>query len=193
MNDAFAGKCRIAVNQNHHAVLPHRIGIAILTGPHSPNGNRIDKLQVAGVKAECQMDISAIGCPVVSGMAKMILDVPPADVQFWIEIGKLPKNSLRAFTHDIRQHIEPAAVRHPHDNVADFLRCTAFDRHLQERNETLGAFQGETFCTQKSLLNELLEDCRGRHLAIDSQLLAAVELNPIFTTLHSYLQPLPYP
>ena len=47
-----------------------------------------------------------------SAVSEMIFHVAAADVQFGIHIGKLAKNPLRAFAHDIGQHVQPTAMGH---------------------------------------------------------------------------------
>ena len=84
-------------------------------------------------------------------------------------------------------------MRHRQHDVADVLRCRPLDRHLHQRDQTLRSLEREALGAEKPLLDELLEDRRGRHLPVDPQLLLTVDLDAVFTPLHPHLQPLPHP
>ena len=193
LDDPLAGKCRVAMDLDHHAMVPGSVTGAILAGPHPSQRHWIDELEVAWIEAEREVHAPAVGRLVVGGVSEVILDVTAADMKLGIHVGKLPEDPLRTLPHDVCQHIEPAAVGHRHHHVVNLLTGRPLDRHLQQRNQALRSLQREAFCPQKSLLDELLEYGRRGHLPVDAELLPAVELNPVFTALHSHLQPLPHP
>ena len=191
LDNSLAREGGIAVDQDCHAVLTGVIGRPVLPRSHAANRHRIDKLEVARVKAQREMHASSIGGSVVGGMPQVILYIAAAHVQLRIHVGKLAEDPLRTLPHDIGEHVEPAAMGHCQHDVVDLLRCSPLDRHLHQRNQALRALEREAFCAEKPLLDELLENGGRCHLSIDLQLLLAVELDAIFTTFHPHLQPLP--
>ena len=193
LNDPLARKGRVAVNQDHHAVLAGLVRGPVLPGPHAADRHWIHKLQMARVEAEREVHAPAVGGTIVGGVAEVILHVATADVQLRIHVGKLAEDPLRTLSHDVREHVETAAMRHRQHDVADILRSRPLDRHLHQRDQTLRSLEREALGAEKPLLNELLEDRRGGHLPVDPQLLLAVELDAVFTPLHPHLQPLPHP
>ena len=89
------------MDQDHHSVLAGEVVRSVLPGADTPDGHRIDELQVAGIEAQRQVDITAVGGPVVGGMTEVVLDIATADVEFGVEIGKLAKDPLRTLPHHI--------------------------------------------------------------------------------------------
>ena len=193
LDDPLAREGCVAVNQDHHAFLAGLVRGPVLPGPHAADRHRIHKFQMARVEAEREVHAAAVGGAVVGGVTEVILHVATAHVQLRIHVGKLTEDPLRTLPHDVREHVETAAMRHRQHDVADILRCSPFDRHLHQRDQTLRSLQREALGTEKPLLDELLEDRRGRHLPVDPQLLLAIELDAILTPLHPHLQPLPHP
>ena len=124
-------------------------------------------------------------------MTEVILHVTAADVELRIEVGKLAEDPLGALPHDVGQDVQAATVGHGEDDVADPLRGRPFDRHLEERNERLAPLEREALRPEEPLLDELLKDGRTGHLPVDPQLLAPIELDPVFAPLHPHLEPLP--
>jgi hypothetical protein len=112
LDDPLAREGRVAVDQDHHAVLAGLIRGSVLPGPHAADRHRIDELQMARVEAEREVHAAAIGSTVVGGVAEVILHVATADVKFRIHVGKLAEDPLRALPHDVRKHVQTAAMRH---------------------------------------------------------------------------------
>ena len=112
LDDALAGEGGVAVDQDHHPVLPGMVARAVLPGPHPAQGHRIDELQMAGIEAEREVDAAAVAGLVVGRVAEVILDVAAADVELGIHVVELAEDPLRALAHDVGQHVQPAAVGH---------------------------------------------------------------------------------
>ena len=100
---------------------------------------------MARVKAEREVHISAIGCPVVGGMAKVVLHIPTPNVKLWVHVGELAKDSLRTLSHNVGQHVESAAMSHSHHDVADFMRGGPLDSHFQKWDQAFRSFQRKAF------------------------------------------------
>ena len=146
---------------------------------------------MARIEAEREVDVAAIGGTVIARMTEVVLHVTAADMELRIEVGKLAEDPLGAFPHDVGKDVQAAAVGHGEDDDANSLRGSPFDRHLEERNERLAPLEREALRPQEPLLDELFEHCRTGHLPVDPQLLAPIELDPVFAPLHPHLEPLP--
>src|SRR6266446_5880999 len=105
------------------------------------------------------MDSGSGGSRPVAAMAEVILNVAMPG-RFSIRIGELPENLARAFTHNVRQHIQTSAMGHTQDDFAQALFARLFNRQIEQGNETLGAFQRKTFRPDKFFANKLLEGDR---------------------------------
>ena len=111
---------RIAVDQDRDAEPAVPVLEPALLGPHSPFDDRVDCLQVAGVGREREMDRVLVGRDVVGREAEVILDVAvTADGLGQVVAFELVEDHSVRFIEDVGQHVEPAPVRHAHDNFAD--------------------------------------------------------------------------
>ena len=192
LDDSLAGEGGVAVDQQHHPRLPGEIADPVLAGPDASDGDGIDELEVAGIEAEREVDVAAVGGTVIARMAEVVLHIAAADMELRVEIGELTEDPLGALPHDISEDVEPAAVGHGEDDIANPLRGRAFDRHLEERDERFAPLEGEALRPEEPLLDELLEHRSTCHLPVDAQLLAPIELHPVFAPLHPHLEPLPH-
>ena len=77
-----------------------------------------------------------------------------------IEIGEFAEDLLRAFAHDVGQHVQPPAMGHGQHDFVGPLLAGSFDRQIQQRNQRFGPFQRKAFRAQESLLDEFLEHGR---------------------------------
>ena len=59
--------------------------------------------------------------------------------------------------HHLRQHVEPAAVRHADDDLLDAERAAALDDLLQRRDHRLAAVEAEALGAGEFQVAELLE------------------------------------
>jgi len=79
-------------------------------------------------------------------------------VHLRVAVLELAEDLLRALAHDVGQHVEPSAMGHAQHDLAGAVGAGFLDGQVQERNEALGAFQGETLGADELFLDELLED-----------------------------------
>ena len=79
------------------------------------------------------------------------------------------------------------SVRHAENDFLRALFGCAFDRHIEQRNQTFGPFEREALRAQKALLQKLFEDYRIGKLREDAQLFLTRHLQPIFAAFHPVL------
>src|SRR5215471_21038044 len=105
------------------------------------------------------MNLSSARSGPVPAVAKMIFNVPMAG---WssITIRELPEYLPRVFPHNIGQHVQTTAMRHSQHDFAQALFARLFNRHIEQRNQTLRAFQRKTFRADKFFADKFLE-CDG--------------------------------
>ena len=91
-------------------------------------------------------------------IAEVILYVAIASYQVRnVVLAKLSENYLQGFAQKIRQHIEPAAMRHTHANFFDAtLRASVKDR-IQADHQRLGALKRKAFLPDVACVQENLE------------------------------------
>ena len=78
LHHAFAGECRVAVNQQSMPLLAFGVADAILLGADAAQGDRIHKFEMAGIETERQMDFCAGGGRPIGAVAEMIFHVAAA-------------------------------------------------------------------------------------------------------------------
>ena len=143
---ALPGKRRIAVNEqrHHHGAVLRRGAELILLGAHLAEHHRIDDFQVRRIGGERQMHLVGVELAVRRG-AEVIFDVARtldlvgrrrAALEF-VEDGAV------RLAHDLRQHVEPAAMRHADDDLAHAERTAALDDLLQRRDHRFAAVETE--------------------------------------------------
>ena len=91
---------------------------------------------------------------------------------------------------DVGQHVQPAAVRHAHDDLADPARAGPLDHGVEQRDQHLAAFEREPLLADVMLLKKRLEQLGRVELQDDPPLLLGVELRAVPVRLHPFEQPL---
>ena len=128
------------MNHQHQAMLAIEIVHAIFLA-QPPGSDRIDEFQMARVEAQREMNLVAVAGDVLRAVAQVVFHVAAAAMQGRLEIFELVKNLLRAFADDVRQHVQPTAMRHSDHDLVDPLASRLFDGQVQERNQAFGPFQ----------------------------------------------------
>ena len=97
-----------------------RVLESALLGPHPPLDDRIDGLQVAGVGRQREVDRVLVGGDVVGREAEVVLDVAvTADGLGQVVAFEFVEDHSVGLVEYVGQHVQPAAVRHAHDDLAD--------------------------------------------------------------------------
>ena len=128
--------------------------------------DRVDCLQVRRVRGERHLDfaiaehlqVRALGTQVVFHVARTA-GCLGLNVAF-----ELVKDRGQWFRHNIKEHIQPAPVRHADNHLVQALTCGGVDSGVHERNERLGTLQREPFLAHVLGLQEGFERLCGVQL-----------------------------
>src|SRR5581483_10387933 len=155
--NALAGKGSIAVHDdgNHAnlAVAPH----TNLLGAGSPQGDRIDGLQVAGVGNHVHGDTAAIARGIGSGGANVIFHVPAAEYAAGVHVLKFREDIGCGPANDVDQNIEPSTVAHGQNRLDGAVVGGSVQHFAQCRNKGGHTFQRKALGSQIARLDDLLK------------------------------------
>src|SRR5215831_13025975 len=91
--------------------------------------------------------------------------------------------------HDLRQHVEPAAMRHAEHDLFDAERATALDDLLERRDHRFTAVEPEPLGAGELEVTELLEAFRLNELVEDRALALTREGDLLIWPLDALLHP----
>ena len=74
---------------------------------------------------------------------------------------KLREDRFVRDVHHVRQHVEPAAVRHADDRFARAMRGGELDREIEHRHGHVEPFDRESLLAEVRLVEEALERVHG--------------------------------
>ncbi|GBC97044.1 hypothetical protein HRbin16_02860 [bacterium HR16] len=170
-HNALSRERRVAVYQHRQRdalVLPGRARlVALLTaGTGHSLHHRVDPLQMAGVRSQIHLYADFLTTFVCTTRAQMVLHIAcPAfvaaaavgDARRLVYAKKLGDDLLIGFAQNMRQHVEPAAVRHAQQDIARaHFRCRA-DELVQHRYHHAQPFQREADMPGESPMQEPLQ------------------------------------
>ena len=124
--------------------------------------------------------------------AEVVLDVAAAVVevdllvQLVLELGEDLRGGL---LEHVGQHVEPPAVRHPDDDLADARARRPLDQALEQRNQALRPLEREALRAEELVLQELLEHLGADHLLKDLDPIGPRQRQPVARALHPALKP----
>ena len=160
-----------------------------LLGPHPALDHRIDRLEVAGVGRQRQVDRVLVLGHVVGREAQVVLDVAVAGDGLRHVPLELAEDQAVGLVQDVGQDVEPAAVGHAHDDLEDAVRARLLDDRVEQGDEHLAPFEREPLLAHVVLVQEVLEQLGGVELVDDPPLLLEVEGRPVADRLHPVEQP----
>ncbi len=189
---ALAGERGVAVDQerHHHGAILARGAELILFGAHLAEHDRIDDFEVRRIGGQRQVHLVVVELAIRRG-AEMVLDVARA-----FDLVRRRRAALEfvedrpmRLAHDLGQHIEPAAVRHAHDDLLHAQRAAALDDLFQRRNHQLGAVEAEALGAGEFHVAEFFEAFRFDELVEDGALALAGEGDLLVRPLDAFLNP----
>ena len=165
---ALAGEGGVAMQQERQHFLALVVVALVLLGPHLAEHHGIDDLEMRGVGGQRQMHAVLVELP-VGGGAEMIFHVARAfDL---VGMGRaaleLVEDRPVGLAHDVGEHVQPSAMRHADDDLAETELAAALDDLLERRHRRLAAVQPEAlgagiFDVEEALeglgLDQLLQD-----------------------------------
>ena len=141
---ALTGEGRITVDKEGEDLVTGAVAAAALAGTHRAFDDRIDDLQVGGVKAQNQVDAAARGLH-VGGEAHVVLDVPSLVAHVGDAALEFVKESLGWLAQEVDEDIESAAMGHANDDLLDTLAPGALDQLIHQGDHGLATFQRKAF------------------------------------------------
>ena len=118
-DDALAGEGGVAVDQQRHALARAPCRRPVLLGADAALDDRIDRLQVARVRRQRQVDRVARAADAIVGEAEVILHVAVAGHRVReVVVLELAEDFLVRLAEDVGEDVEPAAVGHAHDDLS---------------------------------------------------------------------------
>ncbi len=176
-HDSLAGECGVAVDEHREHLVVLGVAAPVLLGAGHALDDRVDCFEVARVGGERDVHRTARLAGEVAGRADVVLHVARTLRHVGVELALELAEDLRVrLADDVREHVEPAAVRHAHDDVAHPVGGRGFEQEREHRDERLGAFEAEPFLPEVLGVQEALERFGGvqpaenRSLVVDARL-----------------------
>ena len=189
---ALAGERRVAVDQqrHHHGAVFRRGAELILLGAHLAEHHRIDDFEMRRIGGERQMHLVAVELAVRRG-AEVVFDVARALDLVGRRRAALEfvEDGAVRLGHDLRQHVEPAAMRHADHDLAHAERAAALDDLLQRRDHRLAAVETEALGAGEFQVAEFLEAFGLDQLVEDGALALAGESDLLVGPFDALLDP----
>ena len=189
LDDAFPGERRVPVNGEDEPALACEVARPILLRAHAAVRDGVHVLEVARVEAEGEVHgLAAQGRP-LRAVSEVVLHVPLAAVELGVLVVELAEDRGGALPHDVREDVEPAAMRHREDDLVDALIARLLDGEIEERDQAFRSLAGEGLRPGVLALDEGLEDDGIREPRQDAELLLPRELDPVPGGLHAVPEP----
>src|SRR5882762_3123179 len=93
----------------------------------------------------------------------VVLDVTRARVLALLAL-ELGKQFARRLAEHVDQHVQPATVRHPDDNLLDAATATFLHQIVEQRDQRVAPFQREAFLSHEARMQVALQSFSGREL-----------------------------
>ena len=175
-HDALPGEGGIAVDEEGEDLFPF-LGVAenALTGAGHAFDDRIDCFEVARVGGETHPDGVAGLADALGVVAEMVFHIAIAADHLGDEIFReLVEDEFERLAQEIGQDVETSAVGHPHDDFLHADRFAALQDGIKNDEQRLGALEGETFLSDITRMEEVLEGFGFVKLAEDGAMQAGV-------------------
>ncbi len=104
------------------------------------------------------VNLRAAASDVLAGCAHVIFNVAAAQHAARIDVFESGKHFFRRTPGHLHNHIQAAAMAHPHYEFRQTLLAGAFKDFINQRNERGNALQRKTLVAQIALLQHLLEE-----------------------------------
>jgi hypothetical protein len=172
-------------------MVPARVAGAGLLGAGAALDHRVDRLEVRGVRGEREVHVRAGARAPVAREALVILDVARAERRLGqLDVLELREDRLERLADDVREDVQPAAVRHADHQLAHAVRRRILDDRIEQRDQRFGALEPEALLPDEARVEEALEQLGRRQLLEDAQPLLVGGNRGVLRLLHAPHQPL---
>ena len=165
-----------------------------LLGSRAALDHGIDRLEVARVRRERQRDLAgprrahALGAEVVLDIAGAAFGIGDDRLEGALPL-ELPQDRLVRAAEDVRKDVQPAAVRHPEDDLVSAFLGRELERLVQHRDHHVEALDRELLLAQERTAEVALEALDLGQPFEEAPLLVVVERVPVAAGLDRRPQP----
>ncbi len=183
----LAGEGGVAVEDDReHPVVAPLVAEPHLLGPHAAERHGIDRLQVARVRDQMDVDLVAVAAGEVAGRAHVVLDVAAAEGAARIDVLEAGEDLGGGAADGVHHHVQPAAVAHRDDHLLGAALGGALEHLVEAGEQRLDPLDREALGAEIAGLQELLEG-----LGPGEQVEDALAVEPRGLGLHALLDPAP--
>ena len=130
---------------------------AILSRTRTADGDRIHRLQVAGIGHKLDLNRAAVPQAILARRANVILHISAAKRASRIDIFEPCEDVGRRFPYDVHHDVQAAPMAHPEHQCFTTAFARRFENLVQKRNQRGGALEGITFGARIAPVQHLLE------------------------------------
>src|SRR5688572_12581703 len=109
----------------------------------------------------------------IAAVAEVILHITLPGSAIHARVGEFPEYAAGAFSDNVCQHIEPAAVPHSENDLVDVVVAGTVNRQIEKRNQCFRAFERKAFGADETFADEFFKRDRARQPDKDAQLFRA--------------------
>jgi hypothetical protein len=168
--NALAGEGGVAMHDDGQDAIAAGVADAGLLGARAAEGDRVDGLQMAGVRDEMQVDGAAVRSVVLAGGAKVILHVAAAQHAARVDIFELCEELGGRAADGVDHDVEASAMAHGEHGRLDAEGRARCQQLVEERDEDGEAFEREALGAEVARLDDLLEDVGADEVGEDAPL-----------------------
>ncbi len=186
---ALTGEGGVAVDQQRQRGVVGGVVAPVLLGPGHALHHRVDRLQVAGVRGERQVEHPRVGAAVHPVRPQVVLHVARTLGGQRVEVPlELPEDLAVRLADDVGQDVEAAAVGHAEHGFVHAGAGGLVEDGVEHGDEALGPLQPEPLVAQVLRVQEPLEGLGGVEPFEDAPLVVQRDVDP--GALHLLLDPL---
>jgi len=113
-----------------------------LLGANAALYHRVNRLEVARVRGERDVELVSLPSAVVRAVAPVVLDVAVAADDIGLDVVlELVEDHVVGLVEDVGEHVQPAAVRHSHHHLIGSGLGRGLHESVQGGNQGLGPFE----------------------------------------------------
>ena len=159
---ALTRKRRVAMDEQRQHFHP-LLGVQpdALLRPRFSEHDGIHRLEMAWVRCEADADFVARIRAALGIVAEVIFHVAVAADQLGnVVFGKLREHRGERFLQEIRDHVQPPAMRHAHHDFLHAVDGAIDEQRVQDHHQRLAALEAEAFLADVARVQEPLEAFR---------------------------------
>src|SRR6201997_4480034 len=156
--NALSRKGCVAVDEQGKIFFAAAFSGAILLSARAADRDGIDGFEVAGVRDEVDVNLSATARLVFTRGAHVIFHVAGAKNTARVNVFEAGENLLGRTFGNVGDNVEAAAVTHAHNQFNRAALCSRIENLVDQRDQGGYAFERKAFASQITLLHDLLED-----------------------------------